>query len=118
MWRDAATLLDIATAARRIAGFLHDTNQTEFATNSEKHWAVVSQLMIIGEAVTRLSDGFTSEHEKIEWMKISGLRNRLIHGYDKIRWNLVWDTAIEDVPALLSYIEPLIPDPPPDEPKQ
>jgi uncharacterized protein with HEPN domain len=37
------------------------------------------------------------------------MRNRLIHGYDKIRWDLVWRTATEAVPQLLKQIEPLLP---------
>jgi uncharacterized protein with HEPN domain len=50
---------------------------------------VVAQLLIIGEAVTRLSNEFRSSHPEIAWAKIAGMRNRLIHGYDKIRWDLV-----------------------------
>ena len=86
----------------------------QFQANAEKRWAVVSQLMIIGEAVTRLSDEFTSAHPNVEWRRIAGMRHRLIHGYDKIRWDLVWDTAMNDVPALLAYVQPLIPVRPPE----
>jgi uncharacterized protein with HEPN domain len=109
MWRDDAALLDIAQAARRIAAFVEGVDETSFTANAEKHWAVVAQLLVIGEAVTRLSDEFTSSHPEIEWAKIAGMRNRLIHGYDKIRWELVWGTATEAVPRLLAYIEPLLP---------
>jgi len=113
MWRDDAALLDIAQAARRIAAFVEGVDEASFTANAEKHWAVVAQLLVIGEAVTRLSDEFTSSHPEIEWTKIAGMRNRLIHGYDKIRWELVWGTATEAVPQLLAYIEPLLP---PEEP--
>ena len=109
MWRDDATLVDIAGAARRIAAFVEGVDEAVFIANAEKHWAVVAQLLVIGEAVTRLSDEFTSSHPEIEWGKIAGMRNRLIHGYDKIRWDLVWKTATEYVPRLLAYIEPLVP---------
>jgi len=109
MWRDEATLLDIAQAARRIVSFVRGVDEASFAANAEKHWAVVAQLLVIGEAVTRLSPEFRSSHPEIEWTKISGMRNRLIHGYDKIRWDLVWRTATEAVPQLLEQIEPLLP---------
>lgn len=115
MQRDDGTLLDIAQAARRIAAFVKDVDETAFTANAEKHWAVVAQLMVIGEAVNRLSDAFTSSHPRMEWRKIAGMRNRLIHGYDKIRWELVWQTATVFVPELLAYIEPLIPSRPSDE---
>ena len=109
MWRDEATLLDIAQAARRIVSFVRGVDEASFAANAEKHWAVVAQLLIIGEAVTRLSNEFRSSHPEIAWAKIAGMRNRLIHGYDKIRWDLVWQTATEAVPQSLKQIEPLLP---------
>jgi uncharacterized protein with HEPN domain len=109
MWRDEATLLDIAQAARRIVSFVRGVDEASFAANAEKHWAVVAQLLIIDEAVTRLSNEFRSSHPEIAWAKIAGMRNRLIHGYDKIRWDLVWRTATEAVPQLLEQIEPLLP---------
>lgn len=109
MWRDDATLLDIAQAARRIVSFVRGVDEASFAANAEKHWAVVAQPLVIGEAVTRLSPEFRSSHPEIEWAKIAGMRNRLIHGYDKIRWDLVWRTATEAVPQLLEQTEPLLP---------
>ncbi|MCL6542945.1 HepT-like ribonuclease domain-containing protein [Roseiflexus sp.] len=84
MWRDEATLLDIAQAARRIVSFVRGVDEASFAANAEKHWAVVAQLLIIGEAVTRLSNEFRSSHPEIAWAKIAGMRNRLIHGYDSL----------------------------------
>jgi uncharacterized protein with HEPN domain len=109
MWRDEATLLDIAQAARRIISFVQGVDEASFAANAEKHWAVVAQLLVIGEAVTRLSPEFRSSHPEIEWAKIAGMRTRLIHGYDTIRWDVVWRTATEAVPQLLAQIEPLLP---------
>lgn len=109
MWRDEATLLDIAQAARRIISFVQGVDEASFAANAEKHWAVVAQLLVIGEAVTRLSPELGSSHPEIERAKIAGMRNRLIHGYDTIRWDVVWRTATEAVPQLLAQIEPLLP---------
>lgn len=66
MKRDEAILLDMVLAARRIARFVEGVDEAQFATNAEKHWAVVAQLIIIGEAVTRLSREFRSAHPEIE----------------------------------------------------
>lgn len=109
MWGDEAVLVDIAHAAHRIEAFIEGVDEVAFTRNAEKHWAVASQLLVIGEAVTRLSDEFTASHPQIEWRKIAGMRNRLIHSYDKIRWDLVWETATQYVPRLLAYVGPLIP---------
>lgn len=112
---DPATVLDIVLAGRRIAQFVEACDEATFLTTEEKHWAVVSQLSIIGEAVRRLSDGFRSGHPSIRWRQIAGMRDRLVHGYDKINWSLVWLTATDEVPRLLSQLEPLVPPPPSSE---
>jgi uncharacterized protein with HEPN domain len=108
MESDLATVLDIVLAGRRIQSFLAGIDQSAFMTNEEKRWAVVSQLTIIGEAVRRLSDAFQGERPSIPWRQIAGTRDRLIHGYDKISWSLVWTTASEDIPLLLTKLEPLV----------
>lgn len=107
---DAATVVDIITACRRIARFVADLDEVEFQADEAKRWAVVSQLMIIGEAVGRLSEEFTNDRPHIPWRQIAGTRNRLIHQYDKIDWSIVGTTAIRDVPDLLSELEPLVSD--------
>jgi uncharacterized protein with HEPN domain len=107
---DLATVLDIVLSARRIQRFIAGIDEAAFIINEEKRWAVVSQLSIIGEAVRRLSDGFRSARADIPWRQIAGMRDRLIHGYDKINWSLVWATATRDVPRLLTELEPLVPE--------
>ncbi len=116
MWRDDATLVDIATFARDATEFVRGVDFARFMEDAEKRWAVVAQILLIGEAVSRLTEEFKDDHPDIEWGEIVGMRNRLIHGYEKIRWNMVWDAIQQDVPALLAYITPLIPPPPPDGP--
>jgi uncharacterized protein with HEPN domain len=108
---DAATVLDIVLACRRIVRFTRDTDQISFLADDEKHWAVVSQLMLIGEAVRRLPTDFLDQHPTIPWHQIAGMRNRLIHHYDKIDWPLVWVSVRRDVPPLLAELEPLVPEP-------
>src|SRR5690349_291197 len=108
---DLATVLDIVLAGRRIGRFLAGVDETAFLSTEEKHWAVVSQLVIIGEAVRRLSDDFRNARPTTPWRPIAGMRDRLIHGYDKINWSLVWVTATADVPRLLAELEPLLPPP-------
>jgi uncharacterized protein with HEPN domain len=81
---DAATILDILAACRRINRFVDGVERKNFHADEEKHWAVASQLLVIGEAVTRLSEAFCDSQPTIPWKRMSGMRNRLIHGYDKI----------------------------------
>ncbi|MGA2616586.1 MAG: HepT-like ribonuclease domain-containing protein [Thermoguttaceae bacterium] len=104
---DAATVVDIVLACRRVQRFVAQADEARFAGNEEKHWAVVSQLVLIGEAVRRLSETFRAAHPNIPWSLIAGMRNRLTHEYDKINWALVWRTATVEVGRLLAELEPL-----------
>jgi len=109
---DVATLLDILIACGRVERFLAGADEGTFLASEEKRWAVVSQLSIIGEAVRRLSTEFRDAHPAIPWRSIAGMRDRLIHGYDKIQWSVVWTTATKDVPSLVAVLKPLAPPPP------
>ncbi|MCA9056416.1 MAG: nucleotidyltransferase domain-containing protein [Planctomycetaceae bacterium] len=79
---DSATILDLLVACRRIERFVTGVDATEFAAREEKCWAVVSQLMLIGEGVRRLSPEFCNAHPVIPWKLVAGMRNQLIHEYD------------------------------------
>jgi uncharacterized protein with HEPN domain len=82
MHRDDATLLDIATAARLIVEFTKGMDKAAFLDDIKTQSSVLHQLMVLGEAVKRLSDGFRARHPKIPWTLMAGMRDKLIHGYD------------------------------------
>jgi uncharacterized protein with HEPN domain len=105
---DAATVLDIVLACRRIGRFITESDQVSFLEDERGQWAVVSQLSLIGEAARRLSDEFRDQLPSIPWVQVMGMRNRLVHQYDKIDWPLVWVTAHRDIPRLLQSLEPLV----------
>lgn len=84
MPRDDATVLDMIVACRRIEAFLEGHAETQFNDDLKTQSAVLHQLLVIGEAVNRLSDNFIVDHPSIPWAKIRGMRNHLVHGYDTI----------------------------------
>ena len=97
---DAATIADILIACGRIRRFLAGVERRTFHAAEEKHWAIASQLLVIGEAVTRLSTEYRAKHPAIPWQRMAGMRNKLIHEYDRINWELVWRTAMNEIPVL------------------
>jgi uncharacterized protein with HEPN domain len=109
MSRDAATLLDIARSAQLIIDFKQGMDKTAFANDLKTQSAIAHQLMVIGEAVKRLSPELREGHPEIPWALIAGMRDKLIHGYDIVDMEEVWKTATTDVPELLSLIKPLLP---------
>ncbi len=109
MWRDSATLLDIAKAAGRVREFTRDMDEVPFISDAKSVSAVLYQVTVIGEAVKRLSPEFRNIHSDIPWKRMAGMRDKLIHGYDHVDLEEVWKVATSDVPELLAHLEPLLP---------
>jgi uncharacterized protein with HEPN domain len=106
---ESAWLVDIATACERIAGYLRGVDKSAFLANSEKRYAVYAQLIIIGEAASRFTTEYREAHPTIPWHNMIGMRNRIVHGYDSIDWNIVWETATLHIPPLLAALQPSLP---------
>jgi uncharacterized protein with HEPN domain len=109
MSRDDATLVDIVGAAHRAIEFCSGYDRATFLADARTQSAVIHQLLVIGEAVKRLSDAFRAQHSGVPWRPIAGMRDRLIHQYDAVDLDEVWNTVKRDVPKLLGVLEPLLP---------
>lgn len=70
--------------------------------------ALVRSMEIIGEASKKVSPAFKSAHPSIEWKKMAGTRDRLIHDYFGVDYDIVWDIIINKLPPLQKYIGPII----------
>lgn len=110
MPQDDATLLDVARAARLAIEFTAGMDQGTFMLDARTQSAVLHQLLVMGEAVKRLSAEFRSAHPAVPWTLIAGMRDKLIHTYDEVDMEEVWKTMEKDIPDLLNKIDPLLPD--------
>lgn len=108
MNRDPATVVDIVLACRNIVGFCEGFDIDKLKDDERTQFAVLHQVIVIGEAVGRLSEHFKSEHTAIPWQEVRAMRNHLTHGYDRVNMNDLWTAVSQDVPELLAYLEPLI----------
>jgi len=70
--------------------------------------AVVRSIEIIGEASKKIDDNFKSIHNHIEWKKMSGTRDKLIHDYFGIDYDIVWDIIESKIPDLDHFLRQLI----------
>jgi uncharacterized protein with HEPN domain len=109
MKRDDAYLLDILIAARKAIAFVQGVSREEFNTSELHQAAVVRPLEIIGEAAGRVSEETRLSRPEIPWQQMIGMRNRLVHEYFRIDLDAVWDTIQNDLPGLITLIEPLVP---------
>lgn len=109
MDRDPASLLDIVEAARRIGTYIAGFDRAAAESDPKTRAAVIYELLILGEAAKRVSAGFRAAHPSVPWSEMTRTRDRLIHGYDRIKFDVVWETITESIPVMLAAIEPLIP---------
>jgi uncharacterized protein with HEPN domain len=109
MDRDLAVVADIVLSCREITRFTAGLDKEQFKANSLVRSGVYFQLQIIGEAAKRVSMAFREKHAAVPWKKMAGIRDRLIHGYDDINVDLVWEAITQSVPESLALLEPLLP---------
>lgn len=68
----------------------------------------VRSLEVIGEATKNLSKDLKDDHPEIEWRKITGMRDKLIHYYFGVDWDIVWDVVKNKLPTFKRQIEALL----------
>jgi len=95
-------------ACRKVIHFLSGRHREELDEDEMLRFAVVKAIEIIGEAATHVSSEARVEAPDVPWAQITGMRNRLIHAYFDIDTDRVWDTYIEDIPALLPVLQALL----------
>lgn len=89
--------------------FAQGINKASLEADWEKQSAILYQIVIISEAVKRLSRKFRSQHPEVPWDDIAGMRDILTHQYDRVELDVVWEAIQRDIPGLLAMIEPLLP---------
>jgi uncharacterized protein with HEPN domain len=91
---------DIYDSIKAIQKYTFGLSRADFMASSEKQDAVIRRLEVIGEAANRLTDDFRRHYPEIPWSGIVGLRNVLIHEYDTIDLDRVWQTIVKNIPEL------------------
>jgi len=100
MKSDRAYLSHILDAIQKINSFVGGLSEEEFVGNTEKQYAVLRALEIIGEATKNLSYETKAKHPEVEWTEIAGMRDKLIHQYFGVDLALVWETVKFNLPKL------------------
>lgn len=101
-------LVHIRECIGRIERYTVD-GKDRFVADSMVQDAVVRNLEIIGEATKRLDDAYRKAHPQIPWRAVSGLRDVLIHQYEGVDLDRVWNVVVNGLPSLKEAIEKLLP---------
>ena len=97
---DELRVRHVLDAIAEIESYLQNVSLQEFLSNSEKRFATIKQLEIIGEACNRISPAVKDKYSEVEWNNIIGFRNISIHEYIGVNFQIVWQIAQNDLPTL------------------
>jgi len=101
-------LEDIIDAAEAVREYVAGMGKSELARDRRTSDAVVRNLEVIGEAVKKLPAQVKRDHPEVEWKKIAGLRDILIHDYFGIDVDIVWDVLQNKVPVLVEQVRRIL----------
>jgi uncharacterized protein with HEPN domain len=105
--RVADYLNHMLEAAQQACLYVEGLKKADFLDDKRTQQAVILNLVILGEAVTKLlnqDEAFAVRHPQVPWRSMKGMRNRLAHGYFDINLDVVWDTVQTALPGLLAQL--------------
>ena len=105
---DKVRLQHILDAINEIENYLHNISYEQFKGSSEKRFATIKQIEIIGEACNALTDELKFADQSVPWKAIVGFRNISIHEYFGVNQQLVWEIAKNDLPGLKEKMQDML----------
>lgn len=106
----AVTLRQIAEAAEKTRAICEGKTFAALMVDWQATFAFERALEIVGEAVKRLPLELREKYPTFPWRLVAGMRDRLSHGYDDIRHDVLWDAVQKDVPILLETVAQMLRD--------
>jgi uncharacterized protein with HEPN domain len=94
--------------AREAVELARGRTRTDLDTDRLLNLALVRLLEIVGEAANRVPKEEQTQYPRVPWPQIVGLRNRLIHGYDAVDFDILWQIVTVDLPPLIIELEALL----------
>jgi uncharacterized protein with HEPN domain len=101
---------DILEAMDKAEILLEDVTYDQFEADFRINFAVVRALEIMGEATKRLPINIRQRYPDVPWRGMAGMRDRIIHGYDNVDLQIVWDVVKRDIPRIKPRIQQILAD--------
>lgn len=107
--RDKILLIeDMLESARKIKKYTSGQDYDSFLNDEKTVDAVIRNFEIIGEAANRIDPDFREQNPELEWNRIRGFRNRIVHDYFGIDYEIIWTIIEEDLDNLIDWLEAII----------
>ena len=103
-------LQDILGAIESIQAFVQGMSLDDFRADDKTSSAVLRKFESIGEAAKHIPDDLRQLNSRIPWTEMAGMRDRLIHAYFGVDFQLVWETIQERIPEIKSHIQSMLSD--------
>ena len=101
----AKLLLDVSNACQEVQGYCNTASREAFTVDRTLQHVIAHLVIVIGEALRRAERLDHSLAESIPQLRdVIDTRNRIVHGYDSINYMLLWDIAVDDIPALMDTV--------------
>jgi uncharacterized protein with HEPN domain len=101
---DHDRLRHMLDAARAAVEFADGRSPAELEADRMLQFALIRAVEVIGEAAGRVSSAYQAAHPEIPWKTMTGMRNRLIHGYLEVDLEILWQTVTMDLPGLIAQL--------------
>ena len=106
--KDKGILIQIIKRCKRIGDKLLNITKELFDDNVDIKEVICFNIFQIGELANGLSTEFINLYNEVPWKQIISMRNRIVHGYDTVDFEIVWNTAKDNISQLLEYCNKII----------
>jgi len=106
--RDRDYLSDILEALKRISTYTNQLSYKQFMNDTKTQDAVIRNLEVIGEATKNLSNRLRKKYIQIPWKDMAGMRDKMIHHYFGINYDIVWTIVKEEIRKLLPEVQKIV----------
>jgi len=106
---DMIRLRHMLDYAREAVALVQGRTRLDLDRNRLLELALVRLVEIVGEAARQVSESGRARYPSIPCREVMGMRNRLVHGYDEVDFDVLWDTITADLPPLIAELEKIVP---------
>src|SRR5438270_13946757 len=101
---ESVYLSDMLTYARRTLERARGLSREQFIQNESIQDAVAYNIMVIGEAATKVSAETEAAHPQIPWVDVKNMRHRIVHGYMSLDYEKLWGVVADEIPLLIEQL--------------